>query len=151
MKSRIGSSVAEQETLKLLGRGFDPHPVRQRIYGEDMNELFYLAMPYSHKDPAVIERRMEIFCRVDAFLMKSGIHTVSPVSKHFMLSYEALPGDYNYWGTYSRKLMQRCDGVYVICIDGWKESVGVQDEIALAKQLNLPIIMVDEQGNVISQ
>jgi hypothetical protein len=108
-------------------------------------------MPYSHKDPAVIERRMENFCRVDAFLMKSGIHTVSPVSKHFMLSYEALPGDYNYWGTYSRKLMQRCDGVYVICIDGWKESVGVQDEIALAKQLNLPIIMVDEQGNVISQ
>ena len=149
MNKRPGSSMIEQETLKLLGCGFDSHPGRQYSKGRDMIGLFYLAMPYSHKDPQVIEQRMEIFCRVDAFLMKMGIHTISPLSKHFMLAYEALPGDYVYWGEYSHKLMQRVDGVYVICVPGWEESVGVQDEIRLAKQLNLPIILVDEQGNVI--
>jgi Domain of unknown function (DUF1937) len=112
-------------------------------------KIFYIAVPYSHKDPSVIEYRMEIFYRVDAALMKKGIHTVSPVAKHAMLKYENLPGDYTYWGDYSRKLMRRCDGVYVICLPGWLESTGVQDEIRLAQELNLPIIYLDEQGNEI--
>lgn len=109
----------------------------------------YLASPYSDPDPSVVEKRMEILCRVDAKLMARGIHTVSPLLKHFIILYESLPGDWAYWKEYSRKLLNIVDMVIVVCQPGWKESVGVQAELVIAKELGLPITYVNENGDVI--
>lgn len=111
------------------------------------NFLYYLAAPYSHPDKAVIDERMEIFCKVDARLIDAGYHTVSPLSKHFILNYGYnLGGDWAYWGEYSKKLLSLCHAMFVICIDGWETSVGVLEEIKLARQLNIEVIYLDTNG-----
>ncbi len=35
--------------------------------------------------------------------------------------------------------LEVCDKVVVLMIDGWKESVGVQAEIAIARELGKPV------------
>ncbi len=101
--------------------------------------LIYLAAPYSSKDPKVTEERIRQFCRADANLSALGIATISPLLKHLVLQYEPLPGDWNYWKDYSETLLRKCDKMIVLMLDGWQESVGVQAEIELCQQLNIPI------------
>ena len=71
---------------------------------------------------------------------------MTPLSKHFILDYSSLPGDWAYWQTYCELTLARCDGVIVIALDGWETSVGVLAEIELCKQLNIPHIVVDPQN-----
>lgn len=113
----------------------------------DVKVFSYLATAYTHPDKFVVARRIETFCRVDAKLMKEGLFTVSPLSKHFILEYENLPGDWTYWEHYSIELLSVCKQMIVICMDGWKESIGLKAEIELANELNIEIYYVDEQGN----
>lgn len=110
-------------------------------------KMAYLIAPYSHEDKAVIEHRMKQICMADAHLMEQGYYTMSPLFKHFILQYRSLPGDYNYWGDYSRNMLPRCDEAIVIKLDGWDKSVGVADELALADELRKPIRFVDAEGN----
>lgn len=108
--------------------------------------LAYLAAPYTHADPTVVEQRIATFCRVDAALSKRGIHTVSPLLKHLVRQHSDLPGDWAYWKDYSKLLLSRCDKMYVITLPGWEESPGVQAEIQLCEEFNLPIEYLDEEG-----
>lgn len=109
----------------------------------------YLAAPYSDPDPAVIQQRMEIYSRVDAHLIRQGWYTMSPLSKHWILQYEQLPGDWAFWQGYGTAMLAKCEAIAVICMPGWAQSVGVQAELDLARQLNLEIIYLDEQGQPI--
>lgn len=113
--------------------------------------IAYLASPYSDPDPAVIAHRMEILCKVDAKLMARGIHTVSPLLKHFIIQYESLPGDWAYWKDYSNNLLHVVDMVIVVCQPGWRQSVGVLAEIEIANKLNLLITYVNENGDIIDK
>lgn len=108
--------------------------------------LVYLAAPYSAPTKEQIEARMGLFCQMDADLIAQGINTVSPVSKHFILEYRDLPGNWAYWGKYSELLLNRCDAMVVLCLDGWYESTGVRAEIEIAKAKGIPIIYLNEDG-----
>jgi hypothetical protein len=111
------------------------------------NGLWYLAMPYSHPDPAVVQSRMDIFQQVDGNLLRCAFFTVSPLAKHFGLSISNLPGDWAYWQHYSRAMLDKCYGMFVITVDGWKESTGVQGEIEYATSLGIEIKYLDQFGN----
>lgn len=114
-------------------------------------KLVYVASPYSHEDPAVVEHRMEIYSRIDAKLIAQGLITISPLMKHHILKYEKLPGDWAYWQRYSETLLQKCDALFIICLDGWKTSTGVQAELALAIKLGLPVTYLNESGEEIDE
>lgn len=103
------------------------------------NELVYLAAPYSHPDPTVVESRIETVYRYDAYLSSQGIYTVSPLLKHHTLKYQDLPSDWNYWGEYSFQLLSRCDRMIVMKLVGWEESTGVQQEIDYCIEHGIPI------------
>lgn len=96
-------------------------------------KLVYLAAPYSHPDPDVIQQRMRLLCEADALLIESGVYTVTPLSKHFILGYRSLPGDWAYWGDYCRSLLPRCDAMVLITMPGWDSSEGVCGELELAR------------------
>lgn len=110
-------------------------------------ELSYLAAPYSHPDPKIVEARMEILCKVDAKLIKAGIFTVSPLMKHYIIHHADLPGDYAFWKNYSDTLLCAVDQVIVIKMPGWEESIGVTAEIRIATDLGIPVVYVDVEGN----
>jgi hypothetical protein len=64
---------------------------------------------------------------------------ISPLMNHAVVGKHALPGDWDFWQHYSRRLLARCDDLIVITMPGWKTSRGVQSEITLAGILSLPV------------
>ena len=46
-----------------------------------------------------------------------------------------LPGDWSFWQPLAKEHVQRCDEVVVPQLDGWRESEGVQAEMALAAHM----------------
>jgi hypothetical protein len=105
--------------------------------------MIYLAAPYTHPDPKVVEERMATFCQVDASLCRQGLITVSPLSKHWMKDHVDIPLTWDFWKNYSEKLLEKCDALYVIMMPGWKESEGVLGEIDLAKKMSKEIKYLD--------
>lgn len=102
--------------------------------------LTYLATPYSSHDPQV---RLDRFLTVNAVasrLMSDGEHVYSPISHcHPIAVAGALPKDWNYWREYCITMMRCCTTLKVLMVPGWKESVGVDAEIAIAQNLNIPV------------
>ena len=102
--------------------------------------LTYLACPYSHPDAAVRQYRFEQVNAVAAELIRNGHIIFSPIShSHFISTDHGLSCDWEFWKAQDEVFVTLSSRVIVLMLDGWKESVGVSAEIALAKQLRLPI------------
>jgi hypothetical protein len=106
-------------------------------------KLFYLASPYSHKDQEVKDNRFLVVQEVTVkMLMDANIYAFSPIAYNHPMVIHDLPTDWNFWENYDKAFIDHCDGLVVLTIDGWKESIGVTAEIEYAKELNLPVIYI---------
>lgn len=106
--------------------------------------LVYLATPYSHPDPTVRERRFQVVNRAAANLMRKGLHVFSPISHTHPIALAGdLPKGWDYWQAYDRTMLRACGKVVVLMQEGWRESVGVQGEIAIAREMGLPVEFVE--------
>ena len=102
--------------------------------------MIYLAIPYTHEDPAVMDYRAEVADHVAALLTRIGYEVYSPISSwHHISKKYSLPTDYEYWKKLNDRMMLNSDRVLVIMLDGWKESKGVQDEIASAERFGIEV------------
>jgi hypothetical protein len=106
------------------------------------NRLIYLAAPFSSNNPAVCEQRFHAVCRHAASMMKKGQHVFSPLSHGYGLACYGLPTDWSFWEAYDRTMLSFCAELMVLMLDGWKESIGVQAEIAIARELGKPVSFV---------
>ncbi len=107
-------------------------------------KLIYLACPYSGT-AEVIEKRMRVFCRVVAQMQLRGDLVISPLLMHFVLEYEPkLANDWNFWKTYSRELLSRCDELHILALRGWEDSTGIKGETAIAEELGKPIHLIPD-------
>jgi len=106
--------------------------------------MIYLASPYTHPRPTMQEQRYLLVCKYAARLAREGKYVFSPIAHWHPISVrEGLPGTWEYWSDYNRELLSRCDALYVLRIDGWKESTGVKGEMVFAVDNGIPIIMLD--------
>jgi len=105
----------------------------------------YVSSPYSDSDPAVREHRYEAACSATAMLLRAGLAAFSPVVHSHPLTRHGLPGDWEFWQRYDRACLEACTGVAVLMLEGWKESKGVQAEIAMARELGKPVIFIDPE------
>lgn len=101
--------------------------------------MIYLASPYSHPDPAVREERYRAACRAAAALLLAGQPVFSPIAHSHPLMDYGLPADWAFWQRYDRELLARCDEVVLLLLAGWRESVGVRDELRIARELGKPV------------
>lgn len=102
--------------------------------------MIYLASPYSHPDPAVRQERYEQAMAAQAYLLREGVYTYSPiVACHPMALAHDLPTDAGWWQNYNFAMMSMCNWLFVLELDGWDNSVGVQAEIRWAQQFQMPI------------
>ena len=101
--------------------------------------IAYLASPYSHPDPAVREERYRAACRAAAALLLAGQPIFSPIAHSHPLVAYGLPADWSFWQRYDREMLARCDEVVVLMLVGWRESVGVREEIRIARELGKPV------------
>lgn len=109
--------------------------------------MIYLASPYSHKDSTIVKTRFLLVEQCTVALIKRGLFAWSPIVHcHEMATKYTMPTDAEFWKKYNFDFIRRCDAVYVLKIPGWEESKGVAMEIALANELYLPVIFVNEDG-----
>lgn len=106
--------------------------------------MIYLASPYSHPDPLVMQQRFEIAERVTACFLRWRKWTYSPIVHCHELSKKYnLPHDFNFWKDYNFSMLRFANGFYIVGSKGWQGSVGVQAELAFARELGLPLMLVD--------
>ncbi len=111
------------------------------------DHLTYLASPYSHPDPAIREGRYRAACAVAAILSARGDLVFSPVAHGHGIGLSGrLPVAWEYWQRLDLRMLASCDSLTVLCVAGWRESVGVAAEIAFARELGLPVLLVDPCG-----
>ncbi|MCX7801381.1 MAG: DUF1937 family protein, partial [Fimbriimonadales bacterium] len=101
--------------------------------------MIYLASPYSHPDPAVREARYQAACRATAALLQAGWVVFSPIVHSHPLVKFALPTGWDFWERIDRDYLARCDEVVVLTLPGWEASVGVREEVRLARELGKPV------------
>jgi hypothetical protein len=104
--------------------------------------VIYLASPYTHPDPAVRQARFEAACRAAAALIGAGKTVFSPIVHSHTLCQFGLPPDWRFWQRHDRRHLDACEEVVVLMLDGWRESVGVQAEVAIARELGKPVMFL---------
>ena len=107
--------------------------------------MIYVASPYSSPDPTVRQQRFEAACRAAAELMRQGKTVFSPIAHSHALCAYGLPLDWRFWEQHDRHYLEACDEVVVLMLDGWRQSVGVQAEIAIARELGKPVTFLAER------
>ena len=102
--------------------------------------LIYLASPYSHDDPAVRVLRYEDACVACAALMRAGVTVISPIaSSHAIAELGGIAGSWEQWRDLDLRLLDACDAVWVLTLDGWEKSAGVAAEIDYAEAHGKPV------------
>lgn len=110
----------------------------------NVEHLVYLATPYSHDDPDVRARRFHKVNAVAAEMMRQGVHVYSPVSHGHPIALAGdLPKGWDFWQQHCRTMMSICGKMVVLMEEGWRESLGVQAEIAIAREMQVPVEFIE--------
>lgn len=105
--------------------------------------MIYLASPYSHKHAYMRALRYKA---VEKFVAERFGHAIifSPILyTHHMARRQELPTDAASWKFFNDQMMNLATIMWVLMIPGWKESLGVQNEIAYANDIGLPIEYIE--------
>jgi hypothetical protein len=103
-------------------------------------KIVYLATPYTHNNPEIKEKRFQIVNEVAGYLINKGEIVFSPISQnHPIAKCCNLPGDCEYWLEFDKTFLEICCKLYVLTIEGWEESKGVQAEIKIAEENGIEI------------
>jgi hypothetical protein len=102
-------------------------------------QRIYLASPYSHPDPDIMESRFEAVAIATAYLMDiEGSVVYSPiVHSHIVAKYLDNFLDHEFWLTQDRSHISTCDKLIVYKLEGWDKSFGVSWEIGLCNGLGI--------------
>jgi hypothetical protein len=107
-------------------------------------EILYLAIPYIHDDPLVMDFRADVSDIIAADLAKHGNNVFAPISSWHTISKKYdLPGNWEYWKDFDEVFMAKSARLSVVALYGWKKSTGVNAEIKLAKHYNIKINLID--------
>lgn len=117
-----------------------------------MKTLIYLASPYTHNataKPDVIEQRFDDVCKVASILFHQGYLVFSPIAHtHPIKMRGGLPGGWEFYAEYDKRMMDACDELWVLTIPGYRESVGIKEEIQYATETEKPVRFVDIHGDI---
>lgn len=112
-----------------------------------MKQIAFLASPYSHSEADVREQRYCEAITATKWLLDNGWHVYSPiVSTHRVADESRMT--YHSWALFNYHMIDACDYVVVLCINGWIQSIGVAEEIKYAHAGHKPVLyLVKRAGN----
>jgi hypothetical protein len=109
--------------------------------------LTYLAAPYSHPDRKVRLARFNAVNVAAGQLMRQGHLVFSPISHtHPIAEAGGLPLGWEFWAAFDRAYLEASRELIVLRLDGWRESVGVTAELAIAAELGIPVSYIDPES-----
>lgn len=108
-----------------------------------IKKITYVASPYNHPDPAVVESNYQAVAKYVARETAKGRVLISPiVYGHNLLPHEDMPTDWAFWTSFCLSILERCDDMEVLELDGWDRSSGVAAEIEYAESKSMEVIMI---------
>ncbi len=103
--------------------------------------LIYLAAPYTHPDPGISRRRLQRVNRYAAYLLSLQKLVFSPLSHGAQLGSADIPD--SVWYALGLRIMEGCDELHLLALDGWEDSDGVRMELERAWELDIPVYVVN--------
>ena len=103
--------------------------------------LVYLAAPLGHQDPSIREDRFVSVNRYCGYLIRHRTLVFSPLSLGASLDDDSISN--SAWYALGLQFLARCDEMSILALDGWGNSVGVALETRYARQLRIPISVVN--------
>ncbi len=124
------------DTPTIPGKSFVARPEYPKT-----KPLTYLASPYSHPNGTTRRARFELAAHAAAWLIRVKVWNVfAPiVHSHPLAEIGGLQGDWGFWEKLDREYLACSERLVVLEIDGWRQSVGVQAEIKIARELGIPV------------
>lgn len=110
-----------------------------------MTQLIYLASPFTHPDPMVRARRVEEARQATIELLRKKLAIFSPILYTSTIPDAPIP--FEAWTFFNDAMIARCHKLWVLNIDGWYESRGVDHELFVAKLHGLPTRLLTLLGN----
>lgn len=105
--------------------------------------MIYLASPFSSPDRQIEFERYRAALNYTHQQLAWGRIIFSPIVYCYPIAVNhGLPGDFKFWREFNFAVIERCDELRILRLDGWRESVGVQAEAEFAKSKNIPVHMV---------
>jgi len=97
----------------------------------------YLASPYTADSMLVRETRFIHNIHASAYLINTlKQHVFSPVVHcHPIVFRYELPQEWEFWSQYDEIMISNADELWVLCLPGYTNSMGVQTELKIAKKL----------------
>lgn len=118
-----------------------------KLKPNDQYSYIYLASPYSHDDPEVMTQRYDLVLEVAGNITLAEYAVYSPiVHSHQMTVQGGLSGSWDFWQKIDRLFVCNCQELWVLTLPGWSQSKGVQAEIQLANDFNLPVYFIDRSA-----
>lgn len=109
-----------------------------------MTTITYLAAPYSHTSPVVMEWRVAQVDAAAVALMDQGFVVFSPLSQwHRPAQIHSLPTNANFWIGQNRAMLGICDMIHILQLPGWEDSQGIAMERAWAEAAGKPVVMME--------
>ena len=116
------------------------------------NTLVYLANSYSSKNPDKDRGKLESAQRrcLESYIggalkKKYGFTFILPIAMSAsMADFCEFGTGFSEWEGDDYTLISKCDELWVLLSDGWKESVGVQAEIKFAHVQKIPVKYIDK-------
>jgi sugar phosphate isomerase/epimerase len=106
--------------------------------------MIYLASPYTHPEPEVMEQRFDAACRAAGALMAKGLIVFSPIAHTHGIAVRCeLPRGWDFWAKFDREFVERAECVIVLRLAGWETSRGVAAELRIAEEAGIPIEYMD--------
>lgn len=103
--------------------------------------MIYLASPYTGSKELQRFRYVRNLEAV-AGMIKNGYLVFSPILHfHEVARIYDLPKDFMFWCTYNFEMLSKVDALYVLTLDGYKQSEGVKAEVAFALKREIPTFL----------
>ena len=104
--------------------------------------MIYIASPYSHPDPAVMQQRFEAVRDYTIQQTNLGQTVFSPiVYGHELAKVGNLGTCHEFWLEFNEHMLAGSRSMTVLMLDGWDASRGVQHELEFAARLSIPTYM----------
>ena len=109
-----------------------------------MKQKIYLGCPYTHDDLEVREKRFLHVSKFAAMLIAKGYLVFSPISHSHQICIEGdMPIEFSYWKELDTSFIEWSDFMIVLKLDGWEDSNGLKEEIALTQYLGKEVKYFD--------
>jgi hypothetical protein len=114
--------------------------------------LIYIASPYSHEDKKIVKKNWETVTKYVAGIVSEGHVAISPITYgHVLLDWKEMPSDWDFWKNFCLTILNKCDKMIVLKMDGWDVSRGVSEEIEWAKENSIPIEWIEVEKEEVTK